>query len=75
MSDGYEMKDLHRSLLIKSRVYLLHNIRPTDLLWGNLIGWQVLSTDMVETIRVGRNTHKKCFLYSKKIDMLIRRNI
>ena len=58
MSDGYEMKDLHRSLLIKSRVYLLHNIRPTDLLWGNLIGWQILSTDMVETIRVGRNTQE-----------------
>ena len=52
MYEGYEMSDRHRGLLAKHRMYLLHNIHPTEILWSALMSNEVLSTDMVDEIKV-----------------------
>ncbi len=52
MTDGFEMRELHRSILSKNRSYLLHNLLPTETFWSALISKEILSEEMVEYITV-----------------------
>lgn len=46
------MRDFHRAILAKSRLFLLHNIRPTEALWGTMLEKELLSQDMLDDIKV-----------------------
>jgi hypothetical protein len=52
LQDSYEVRDFHRSLLQRNRPYLLHNIRPCEMLWSSLLAKEVLSYHMVDEIKV-----------------------
>jgi hypothetical protein len=52
VSDQFSMREQHRLLLMRHRVYLLHNLRPTEELWSTLIANEVLSPQMVQEIKV-----------------------
>ena len=52
LAENYQMSDMHRTLLNKARIYLVHNIRPTESLWSTFISKEVLSYDMVDEIKV-----------------------
>ena len=54
LGEGYQMSDQHRQLLLKARIYLLHNMRPTESLWATFISKEVLSFEMVDEIKVRR---------------------
>ena len=46
------MASCHRALLTRHRVYLLHNMHPTEEFWSHLISNGVLSTEMAAGIKV-----------------------
>lgn len=51
--DQYEMQESHRLLLLKQRLYLMHNLRPTEIFWSTLLAKEVLSQEMLDDIKVG----------------------
>ena len=55
MHEQFEMKEVHRALLFRSRKYLLHNVRPTEEFWANLIAKDLFPSDMIDEIRVSVN--------------------
>ena len=59
LAENYQMTDMHRALLQKARIYLLHNMRPTESLWSTFISKEVLSYDMIDEIKVGAKLREK----------------
>ena len=54
MQEAFEMKDLHRSLIDKNRIFLLHNLRPNETLWSTLVAKDVFPGYMIEDMKVYR---------------------
>ena len=52
MYEGFEMRDRHRQILVKNRLYLLHNMCVTEELWAKMIANELLSFEMVEDCKV-----------------------
>ena len=51
-NDSYEMREYHRVVLQRNRLYLLHNIRPCETLWSSLLAMEVLPDHMIDEIKV-----------------------
>ena len=54
--EGYEMRERHRQILSKNRLYLLHNMCVTEQLWATMLANELLSTDMIEECKVRRQS-------------------
>ena len=65
MHEQFEMKEVHRALLFRSRKYLLHNVRPTEEFWANLIAKDLFPSDMIDEIRVSVNFYTDLKYLSK----------
>ena len=50
--DDYGMLEVHRALLMHNRVFLLRNIFPSEDFWSQLLEKELLTTDMMEDIKV-----------------------
>ena len=59
MYEGFEMRERHRQIITKNRLYLLHNMCVTEELWAKMIANELLSFEMVEECKVRyiRNTN------------------
>ena len=51
-NNSFQMKQHHQDLLVNNKVYLLHNLRPTEEFWAALVEKGIYSSSMIEDIRV-----------------------